>query len=82
PHLKDKYKGIKPVGGESDLDLEKIAKLKPDLIIGNKFRQEAQYKKLSKIAPTVFSKELRGDWKENFNLYAKALGKEKKGKEV
>ena len=82
PHLKDKYKGIKPVGGESSLDLEKIAKLKPDLIIGNKFRQEAQYKKLSKIAPTVFSKEFRGDWKENFNLYAKALGKEKKGKEV
>ncbi|WP_323703734.1 iron-siderophore ABC transporter substrate-binding protein [Mammaliicoccus sp. Dog046] len=81
-HLEKKYKGIKPVGGESEINLEEIAKLKPDLIIGNKFRQEAQYKKLSEIAPTVFSDELRGDWKNNFKLYAKALNKEDKGKEV
>lgn len=81
-HLEKKYEDIEPVGGESELSLERIAKLKPDLIIGNKFRQEAQYKKLSEIAPTVFSDELRGDWKENFKLYAKALNKEDKGKEV
>ncbi|MCU7558549.1 iron-siderophore ABC transporter substrate-binding protein [Macrococcus capreoli] len=81
-HLKDKYKGIEPVGNESEINIERIAKLKPDLIIGNKFRQEAQYKKLSAIAPTVFSEELRGDWKENFKLYAKAVNKEEKGKEV
>lgn len=79
-HLKDKYKGIEPVGNESEINIERIAKLKPDLIIGNKFRQEAQYKKLSAIAPTVFSEELRGDWKENFKLYAKAVNKEEKGK--
>lgn len=81
-HLEKKYKDIEPVGGESEINLEKIAKLKPDLIIGNKFRQEAQYKKLSEIAPTVFSKELRGDWKNNFKLYAKAVNKEDKGNEV
>nr|WP_263314553.1 iron-siderophore ABC transporter substrate-binding protein [Mammaliicoccus sp. Marseille-Q6498] len=81
-HLAKKYEGIEPVGGESEINLEKIAKLKPDLIIGNKFRQEAQYKKLSEIAPTVYSKELRGDWKNNFKLYANALNKEDKGKEV
>ena len=28
------------------------------------------------------SKELRGDWKDNFKLYAKAINKEEKGKEV
>ncbi|MCU5745249.1 iron-siderophore ABC transporter substrate-binding protein [Staphylococcus sp. SQ8-PEA] len=82
PHLKDKFEGIKPVGDELNVNLEKISKLKPDLIIGNKFRHEAQYKKLSKIAPTVYSKELRGDWKENFKLYAKAINKEEKGNEV
>lgn len=82
PHLKDKFDGIKPVGDELKINMEEIAKLKPDLIIGNKFRDEAQYKKLSKIAPTVFSKELRGDWKDNFKLYAKAINKEDKGKEV
>ncbi|GGI43243.1 ABC transporter substrate-binding protein [Mammaliicoccus stepanovicii] len=81
-HLSKQYKGIEPVGAESEINLEKIAKLKPDLIIGNKFRQEAQYKKLSEIAPTVYSKELRGDWKNNFKLYAKAINKEEKGKEV
>ncbi|UTG99821.1 ABC transporter substrate-binding protein [Macrococcoides canis] len=81
-HLKVKYKGIEPVGNESEINIERIVKLKPDLIIGNKFRQEAQYKKLSAIAPTVFSEELRGDWKKNFKLYAKAVNKEDKGKEV
>ncbi|WP_414052202.1 ABC transporter substrate-binding protein [Macrococcus animalis] len=81
-HLKEKYKDIEPVGNESEVNIERIAKLKPDLIIGNKFRQEAQYKKLSAIAPTVFSEELRGDWKENFKLYAKAVNKEDKGQEV
>ncbi|ULG72247.1 ABC transporter substrate-binding protein [Macrococcus brunensis] len=82
PHLAEKYKDIEPVGMESELNLERIAKLKPDLIIGNKFRQEAQYKKLSAIAPTVFSEELRSDWKENFKLYAKALNKVDEGNKV
>ena len=62
--------------------MEKIASLKPDLIIGNKIRQEAVYDKLNAIAPTVFSETLRGDWKENFKLYAKALNLEEKGNEV
>ncbi|WP_424511352.1 ABC transporter substrate-binding protein [Scopulibacillus darangshiensis] len=81
-HIKDKMKGVKVVGEESQVNLEAIAKLHPDLIIGNKMRQEKIYPQLSKIAPTVFSETLRGDWKENFKLYAKAVGKEDKGKEV
>jgi iron complex transport system substrate-binding protein len=56
--------------------------LKPDLIIGNKLRQEKVYDQLSAIAPTVFSETLRGDWKDNFKLYAKALNLEAKGTEV
>ncbi|MCG0041130.1 ABC transporter substrate-binding protein, partial [Escherichia coli] len=48
----------------------------------NKMRQEKVYDQLSQIAPTVFSEELRGDWKSNFKLYAKAVNKEEKGKEV
>ena len=62
--------------------MEAIAALKPDLIIGNKMRQEKVYDQLSAIAPTVFSETLRGDWKENFKLYAKALNQEEKGNEV
>ncbi|GGH76432.1 iron complex transport system substrate-binding protein [Pullulanibacillus pueri] len=81
-HIKDQMDGVKVVGTESEINLEAIASLHPDLIIGNKMRQEKQYDKLKAIAPTVFSDELRGDWQINFKLYAKALNKEEKGKEV
>lgn len=74
--------GTESVGVESEPSLEKIASLKPDLIIGNKMRHEAIYEQLSKIAPTVFAETLRGDWQENFKLYAKAVNQEDKGKEV
>ena len=72
-HIKDQMEGVEVVGIEHEINIEKIASLKPDLIIGNKLRQEKDYAKLSKIAPTVFSDTLRGDWKENFKLYAKAV---------
>lgn len=81
-HIKDDMKDVQVVGTESEINLEAIAALQPDLIIGNKMRQEAFYDKLSQIAPTVFSETLRGDWKENFSLYAKAINREEKGKEV
>ena len=74
--------GTESVGIESEPSLEKIASLKPDLIIGNKMRHEAIYEQLNKIAPTVYAETLRGDWQENFNLYAKAVNQEEKGKEV
>lgn len=81
-HIKKDMDGVEVVGTESEVNLEKIAALKPDLIIGNKLRQEAVYKQLSAIAPTIFSDTLRGDWKENFTLYAKALNKEEEGQKV
>ncbi|MEY9979138.1 ABC transporter substrate-binding protein [Lysinibacillus sp. RC79] len=81
-HIKDQMEGVEVVGIEHEINIEKIASLKPDLIIGNKLRQEKDYAKLSKIAPTVFSETLRGDWKENFKLYAKAVNQEAKGEEV
>lgn len=81
-HIKNDMDGVEVVGVESEVNLEKIAALKPDLIIGTKIRQEAVYDKLNAIAPTVFSETLRGDWKENFELYAKALNLEEEGKQV
>ncbi|CAH0236974.1 putative siderophore-binding lipoprotein YfiY [Peribacillus sp. Bi96] len=81
-HIKDDMDGVEVVGVEHEVNLEKIASLKPDLIIGSKIRQEAVYDKLSAIAPTVFSETLRGDWKENFKLYAKAVNLEDKGNDV
>ncbi|MED4970749.1 ABC transporter substrate-binding protein [Parageobacillus toebii] len=81
-HIKDKMEGVKELGTEAEPNLEAIASLKPDLIIGNKLRHEKIYEQLKAIAPTVFSETLRGNWKDNFMLYAKAVNKEEKGKEV
>ncbi|MFS0875238.1 ABC transporter substrate-binding protein [Solibacillus isronensis] len=81
-HIADQMDGVEVVGQETAIDLEAIAKLKPDLIIGNKIRQEADYENLSKIAPTVFAETLTGQWKDNFSLYAEAVNAEDKGKEV
>ncbi|MFC7785739.1 iron-siderophore ABC transporter substrate-binding protein [Rossellomorea sp. GCM10028870] len=81
-HIADDMKNVEVVGTESELNMEAIAKLQPDLIIGNKMRQEEQYNQLKDIAPTVMAETLRGNWKENFELYAKAVNKEEKGQEV
>lgn len=81
-HIAEEMKDVKVVGVESQVNVEAIAALKPDLIIGNKMRQEDIYEQLSAIAPTVFAEDLRGNWKNNFELYAKAVNKEEKGKEV
>ncbi|KPB04511.1 ABC transporter substrate-binding protein [Bacillus sp. CHD6a] len=81
-HISADMEGVEVVGDEIEVNIEKIAELKPDLIIGNKVRQEAMYDQLNAIAPTVFAEDLAGDWKINFELYAKALNQEEKGKEV
>lgn len=81
-HIAEQMKGVKVVGTETNVNLEAIAELNPDLIIGNKLRQEKIYEKLSAIAPTVFSETLKGNWKINFKLYAKALNMEEKGEKV
>ncbi|WP_226654312.1 ABC transporter substrate-binding protein [Guptibacillus hwajinpoensis] len=81
-HISDDMKDVEVVGTESEVNLEAVAALKPDLIIGNKLRQEDIYDQLSAIAPTVYSETLKGDWQENFEFYAKALNKKDKGEEV
>jgi iron complex transport system substrate-binding protein len=65
----------KAVGTLQQPNIEAIMALKPDLILGTKFRQAAFYDKLSKIAPTVFTEKVGVTWKQNFLLDAEALGK-------
>lgn len=81
-HIADQMDGVEVVGLENEVTLEAVAALKPDLIIGNKTRQEEIFKQLNDIAPTVFEEALRGDWKVNFELIAQALNKEDQAKEV
>ena len=81
-HIKDQMQGIKVLGTETQINLEALAILEPDLIIGNKMRQEKLYRTLSMIAPTVFASTLRGAWRSNFELYANALNRVDKGAQL
>ncbi|MEW9533464.1 ABC transporter substrate-binding protein [Microbispora sp. NPDC049125] len=71
-----KARSAVPVGTLEAPSLEKIAALKPDLILSAKVRHEALYAKLSQIAPTVFSETTGAAWKDNLRLVGRALGKE------
>ncbi|WP_329456998.1 iron-siderophore ABC transporter substrate-binding protein [Streptomyces sp. NBC_01497] len=74
--------GIKPVGIIGSPDLETIASLKPDLILGSKARDEKSYKELSAIAPTVFTGTTGPAWRQNFTLHARALDRTGRAAEV
>ncbi|MFD5124796.1 ABC transporter substrate-binding protein [Streptomyces sp. NPDC058385] len=63
----------KDVGTINSLNLEAIANLHPDLILGSELRAAKLYPQLSKIAPTVFSIRPGFTWKENYLLNASAL---------
>ncbi|MEO3871938.1 iron-siderophore ABC transporter substrate-binding protein [Nonomuraea sp. B12E4] len=81
-YLGSALSGLKSVGTIAQPNLEAISALKPDLILGSKFRQAAYYDKLSKIAPTVFTERVGITWKENFLLDAEALGKKDQGRQL
>lgn len=81
-HTKGELTDVKPVGKETEPNVEAIAALKPDLIIGNKMRHEKIYDQLSAIAPTVYSDTIRGEWKDNFKFYAEVLNKESEGEKA
>lgn len=76
-YLADKVKDVKTVGTINEVNVEAIAALQPDLILGNQLRADKLYPQLSEIAPTVFSIRPGFPWKENFLLVGEALGMEK-----
>ncbi len=81
-YLEDKIGGAEVIGTHSEINLEALAALKPDLILGSKLRLAKLYDQLSSIAPTVFSIRPGFPWKENFLLAADALGEEEHAIEV
>jgi iron complex transport system substrate-binding protein len=74
-YLKKEAGSPKNVGTINNLNLEAIAALKPDLILGSQLRAADKYDELSKIAPTVFSIRPGFTWKQNYLLNAAALDK-------
>ncbi|GAA2426588.1 iron-siderophore ABC transporter substrate-binding protein [Streptomyces macrosporus] len=79
---KEKVEGIENVGTIMAPNLEKIAALKPDLILGSDVRDKDRYDELSEIAPTVFTETTGHPWKENFLVHADALGKKEEARKV
>ena len=81
---KQKIERVEKLGKVYQPNLEKILKLKPDLIISWGY-EKASYPLLSQIAPTVMDTlESSGNdgWKEHFNFVAKALDKENTAQQV
>ncbi|CAN7337400.1 ABC transporter substrate-binding protein [Devosia sp. LjRoot3] len=79
PHIADALVEVTEIGAEDAPNLEAIAALEPDLILGIKVRHEGIYEQLSAMAPTVMADVFDGKWLENYQLYAEALGLEAEG---
>lgn len=92
PWVKDQWGDTRPEvimkNGDSGPDYEKIAALRPDLIVAVYSEiDKAAYDKLSKIAPTVGrtkgeKEPFSAPWQDNAVQIAKALGKEDEGTEL
>jgi iron complex transport system substrate-binding protein len=75
--MAERAAGITVVGTLSEPDIEAIVALQPDLIISSALRHDENiFANLSAIAPTVFSAQPGVSFKQNFKLYAQALGRE------
>ncbi|GGR66764.1 iron siderophore-binding protein [Streptomyces parvulus] len=92
PWVKDKWGDAKPEvimkNGDTGPNYEKIAALRPDLIIAVYSEvDQAAYDKLSKIAPTVGRTKAEKEpfsapWQDNAVHIAKALGKAEEGEKM
>jgi len=82
-YIASRQNDIQLVGTTAEPDLEAILALKPDLILSSKLRHdESVYALLSDIAPTVFAERPGVTFKQNFRLYAEALGREAEARHV
>ncbi|MFN6484875.1 MULTISPECIES: iron-siderophore ABC transporter substrate-binding protein [unclassified Nostoc] len=73
--LKKQMAGITYVGKEGQLNLEKILKLHPDLIISLYDIDSESYQLFSQIAPTVKFKYVHDKWQESFRSVGEVLNR-------
>jgi iron complex transport system substrate-binding protein len=86
PWAQEALGGATPeVVGGAELDLEKIATLQPDLILGvYSFIDRSTYERLSGIAPTVAppSETVSATWQEQTRFAGRALGRDERAEQV
>ncbi|MGU3435889.1 ABC transporter substrate-binding protein [Actinomycetes bacterium M1A6_2h] len=63
------------IGQRTDVNVEAIAAIEPDLILANEAASKENYPLLSGIAPTVLTEGTGVNWKQDFLLLADALGR-------
>ena len=75
---------ITSIGAGFYPNLETILELEPDLILGSKVIERGAYRRLSRIAPTIFTEDngRHGNWQEHFLLHADTLGQLAKAEEL
>lgn len=74
-----------PQVGGNEIDIEKVASLQPDLILGvYSYMDRATYDRLSQIAPTVAdpTEGVAAPWQEQTRITARALGVPEQGEQV
>ncbi|MFT4282733.1 ABC transporter substrate-binding protein, partial [Microbacterium sp.] len=74
--------GVEPVGTVPEPDLEAIAALKPDLILGTESRHSKLYDQLAAIAPTVYMQTQADPWQQNVLLIGEALGQKERAQQL
>ncbi|MGX1738769.1 ABC transporter substrate-binding protein [Corynebacterium flavescens] len=85
PYLMDKAGDVPLLGSVSQLNLEAIGSVAPDLILvdGTSVNNKPQIiEALRQIAPVVFCGYAGGDWRKNLGFAAEALNKAKEGEKV
>lgn len=72
--LEEGMRGVESVGADGEPNLEAVAALRPDLILGYDYHEDV-YGELSGIAPTVAVRgSVTQDWKVTFRNIAEAVG--------
>ncbi|AXF58012.1 iron-siderophore ABC transporter substrate-binding protein [Salicibibacter kimchii] len=72
-YLREDLEDVEIVGDEIQPNLEEIAALEPDLIVGTLLRHEEVYDQLNEIAPTVIEKDLN-NFKNTLEVMGEATG--------
>ncbi|WP_300498128.1 ABC transporter substrate-binding protein [Marinobacter sp.] len=80
-YLREDLQGVTYLGLETQPDLERIAWLSPDLIVGARNRHRTIYPLLQRIAPTVIPDDVY-DFKALLTLMATATGRTARGEEL
>ncbi|BAT56852.1 ABC transporter, iron(III) dicitrate-binding periplasmic protein (plasmid) [Nostoc sp. NIES-3756] len=79
--LKGKIDGITYLGKESQINIEKLVQLNPDLILGLWINPQ-EYKLFSQVAPTVSIGFTETGWKKTFKEMAKIVDRKQEAEKV